>query len=310
MLFLEELDLSSFPTTNVISLNNIFSDCTSLVALNIQNLMMQQLMGNNDVFKNVNNLRYIDIKNMKYNNDEENTENNCINHDWILPLNYNNEKPLIVCQNNKFISNEKIIEVCCDFNVKNDKCYSYSYIKLYFYKDIQYENGFINEYRNSIIFINYNDIMLLSNSELNILANTPLEIHLNYDITSMETFFSAEMDINMANVISIDFSNFRANSLENMANMFYGCISLEYLDLTSVFIFDVKYMDFMLYNCTSLKLLDISNFIFSSTTTTNQMFFGLENLNFINLYYIKEKGQISSSELNILCKRTFIFVKQ
>ena len=303
---LKDLDLSSFSTTNVLSMNSIFSDCTSLIELIIPNFMMQQLMGNNDVFKNVNNLRYIDIKNMKYNNDEEYNENTCINHDCNLPLNYNNEKPLIVCQNNKFISNEKIIEVCCYFDIENDKCDSYNYIKLYFNKDIQYENGFINEYRNGIIFINYNDIMVVSNAELNILANTPLEIHFNDDIISMEKFFSSEVDNNMANVISIDFSNFGANSIENMANMFYGCISLEDLYLTSLVTYSVENMDFMFYNCTSLKFLDISNFILSSTTTTNQMFFGLESLNFINLYYLEDEGQISSSELNTMQKNFYI----
>ena len=301
---LQILDLEYFQTTRVTSMDNIFADCTSLAKLFIPNFMMEQLMTSNNAFKNVNNLKYLDIQNMKYNNNEEYNDNTCVIHDCNLPLNYDNEKALIVCQNNKFITNEKILEICCEFNIFNEKCDSYNYVIMYFNTNILYENGFINEYRDSIAFIIYNDIMFSPNSELNILANTPVEIHFNYDSTSLEKCFSAEVDNNMINLISIDFSSFSTYSI-NMASMFYGCTSLEELSLP-FFTLDVENMDYMFYNCNSLKVLDISNFIFSPSVSTEQMFYGLDNLKFINLFEVVDYGPLSLSEINTLDKDFFI----
>ena len=302
---LKTLDLYYFATTKVSSMNKIFANCTSLTMLIISNFMMEQLMTNTDVFKNVNNLRYIDIQNMKYNNGEEYNDNTCVNHNCNLPLNYDNEKALIVCQNNKFINNEKIVEICCDFDIVYEKCYSDNYLIIYFNTNILYQNGFINAYRDSISFIIYDNVMFLANSELNILANTPVEIYFNYGSTSLERFFSAEVDNNMVNLISIDFPSFSTYLIENMSNMFYGCTSLESLFLP--FSTErVENMDYMFYNCNSLKFLDISYFIFSPTVSMNQMFYGLDNLKFINLYDMQDYEQLSSSELNTMEIEFFI----
>ena len=42
---------------------------------------------------------------------------------------------LIVCQDKTILNNEKIIQLCCDFNIKIGICQSNNYIKLYYKSD-------------------------------------------------------------------------------------------------------------------------------------------------------------------------------
>ena len=88
--------------------------------------------------------------------------------------------------------------------------------------------------------------------------------------------------------------------------MFSGCISLESLNLSNFDTSAVKSMDYMFYNCSSLSILDISNFNLLQSTI-NQIFFGLINLSYINIYNIKDNNKIITSTLNTDTKREKIF---
>jgi surface protein len=57
-------------------------------------------------------------------------------------------------------------------------------------------------------------------------------------------------------------------------------------------------MNYLFYNCASLEVLDISNFNMAQTTNAQDMFFGVNNLIFINLYNTQDNGKITSSSLN------------
>ena len=91
-----------------------------------------------------------------------------------------------------------------------------------------------------------------------------------------------------------------------MTSMFSGCISLESLNLSNFDTSAVKSMDYMFYNCSSLSILDISNFNLLQSTI-NQIFFGLINLSYINIYNIKDNNKIITSTLNTDTKREKIF---
>ena len=285
---LKIIDLSNFETTTVTSMNGIFADCTSLIELEIPNFYMQQLMENTDVFKNVNKLRYINIQNMKYNEGEEYNDDTCVNHDCNLPLNYN-DKPIIVCQSNKFITNSNILDICCFYNPDLDICQTYSFIVLHFNQNTHYENGFKNEFRESIAFVNYNNSTLTTTSELNILAGTQLEIYF-YDIpTSVEKIFSQEVDNNMANVISIDLA-FETYMVENMDSMFYGCSSLESISFQNFDALSARTVANLFYGCSKLKTFIAPEVIFTFVVVenTNSMFYGCSSLESDVILYFED----------------------
>ena len=285
---LKIIDLSNFETTTVTSMNGIFADCTSLIDLEIPYFYMQQLMENTDVFKNVNKLRYINIENMKYNEGEEYNDDTCVNHDCNLPLNYN-DKPIIVCQSNKFITNSNILDICCFYNPDLDICQTYSFIVLQFNQNTHYENGFKNEFRESIEFVNYNNSTLTTTSELNILAGTQLEIYF-YDIpTSVEKIFSQEVDNNMANVISIDLA-FETYMVENMDSMFYGCSSLESISFQYFDALSARTVANLFYGCSKLKTFIAPEVIFTFVVVenTNSMFYGCSSLESDVILYFED----------------------
>ena len=97
---------------------------------------------------------------------------------------------------------------------------------------------------------------------------------------------------------SIDLSNFVTKNTENMNSMFSQCTALESLNLSNFDTTVVQSMDYMFYNCSSLSILDISNFNFLQSSI-EQIFFGLINLSYINLYNVKDnKKKIVACTLN------------
>ena len=105
---------------------------------------------------------------------------------------------------------------------------------------------------------------------------------------------------------SIDLSNFETTNAENMNSMFSQCTALESLNLSNFDTSAVKSMDYMFYNCSSLRILDIANFNLLQSTI-NQIFFGLTNLSYINIYNIKDNNKIVSSTLNTDTNKEKIF---
>ena len=328
---LKYIDFSNIEYPSSTSYNYLFFDCSSLIALEIPKLFMKYLLRSEEpVFSNNNKLRYINLENIKYDDSEDYDEGTCGNNQCDLPLNYN-DKPLIVCQTNKFITNTNIYEICCKFNVETEMCESDNYIVLYFNHDCTYENGFKKGFRNDINFINYNNETIIDTVALNILAGTKLEIHFKSTITNMENFFSREEDDNMIYVISIDLSHFKSSSVVNMANIFKGCQSLSSIDLSNIdtsnvenmnymfaqctslkeinlsnaYTTAVTTMDYMFYNCSSLSVLDISNFNLMQVTSAAQMFSLIKNLDYINLYNTQDNGILSSSEINTDSEKEF-----
>ena len=96
---------------------------------------------------------------------------------------------------------------------------------------------------------------------------------------------------------SIDLSNFVTTTTENMNSMFAHCTALESLNLSNFDTTAVQSMDYMFYNCSSLSILDISNFNLLQSTI-DQMFFGLINLSYINIYNVKDNNKIVGCTLN------------
>ena len=56
------------------------------------------------------------------------------------------------------------------------------------------------------------------------------------------------------------FSNFNTNSVTNMSRMFFGCSSLNNIDLSNFNTDNVSNMCCMFAGCSSVKNIDLSNF--------------------------------------------------
>jgi hypothetical protein len=106
-------------------------------------------------------------------------------------------------------------QLCWDYNIIIGICQSKNYIKLYYKSDTTYPIDFYNSYRNNISFINYNNITMADNNELIIQADSKVEIHFNSHIDNLQKIFSQEIDNNMENLQSIDFTHFDSSMVTN-----------------------------------------------------------------------------------------------
>ena len=102
------IKLSKFNTSNVINMSGLFNNLISLKFLDISNFNMDRVIKCDNMFNNLTNLKYINIYNFK------NEKNKIIYHA------FKNNDNLIICQNEKIISNPNATYKCC--NIENDNC--------------------------------------------------------------------------------------------------------------------------------------------------------------------------------------------
>ena len=226
---IEILDLSSFDTTSVKDMSKMFSGCEDLKLLDISTFNLEKIENTEDIFYNTNNLKYLNLYNVKK------------PYESLTERQLEAWQDLTVCQKEKIITKEGIIEGCCYYNIAESKCESNNYIIIYFEREAIYENGFIkdgegNIFREGIEFIingNHNN-KLKGTDKLTIKKGKKIEIYFSSDITSLENYFSTEKDENTKKVYSIDLSHLKTSSVINMNSMFYGCNSLKSIDFSNI----------------------------------------------------------------------------
>ena len=79
----------------------------------------------------------------------------------------------------------------------------------------------------------------------------------------------------------LDLSTFNTSNVQNMTAMFYNCPSLSSLDISSFDTSNATEMNGLFYNCRSLTSLDLRSFDISKAEKMRAMFAGCENLNTI-----------------------------
>ena len=315
------IDLSHFNSSLVTNTKNMFNKCSSLEYLDMSNFDFSNINGSDGISNMISGseaINYINLNNVK---------NYDIYKNEILDnSNLNTKDNLTVCQSELIIDNKNATYVC-----PFPKYNSTNYIIIYYGDNVTYENGFIfnnnesNNYRNDVDFIIYEKNTYFNSIYLEIKPNSKVEINLKPSTKSLAHFFDSNYDLNMKNVISIDFTHFNAslitdmnslfkdcNSLEtiivsnlntslvtNMSEMFYGCSNLIEVDLSTFDISSVIDMHNMFNGCTNLELIDLYNITMDKIITAHDMFKNLENLKYIDLIDANNTfNNITETQLN------------
>ena len=270
---LKYLDLSKLTTSLVTNMNYMFSGCTSLQYLDISHFITNQVSKSVSIFKNVTNLKYINLYRVEDING------------LISESELNNLDNLKVCQTNNILKNQNIFNICCAYNIETDKCEYTNYIIVYYGKDVEYNEGFKNDYRNSIDYIINGKLnSKISDSEpLKIEKNIKIEIHFKTPLQSLESFFDVEKDNNCKDIILIDLSYLDSSKITNLNSAFYGCNSLKYIYFSYFNTSLVTDMEYMFGDCSSIKFLDLSQFDTSLVTNMKNMFIGCTSLESLDL---------------------------
>ena len=92
---------------------------------------------------------------------------------------------------------------------------------------------------------------------------------------------------NCYNLKNINLSKFDTAKVTEMQAMFQRCTELTNLDLTSFNTSNLVDMGYMFYGCTKLTNIDLSTFVFSSVTTSSDVF---GNVPINSLIYVKDNA--------------------
>ena len=266
------IDLSYFNTSSLTEIDSMFSGCSSLKVLDISNFNLNNITSNKSLFKNVEALRYINLYHVEDNK-------TIIQNSEITTI-----ENLIVCEKEEMNTIVTENKRCCYFNIPMDKCEPDNYIIIYYGKESEYKNGFINKYRNDVSFIINGDYLnvLETNKEFKVNMGCKIELYFNSLMTSLESFFDYNYDKNIGNIKSIDFSHFKSSLITDMSKTFSGCNSLESIDFYNFNSESLKNMNSMFFLCDFLKSIDLSFFDVSKVTDMSYMLYGCSSLMSIN----------------------------
>ena len=275
---LVSLDLSYFYTSYLTNVNYMFANCKNLKVLDISHFNLDNVTDSENmkgIFSHVHRLRYINLYHVE-------DKNKIIQNSAISTLN-----DLIICQKEEIVQTKTNNRRCCYFNITENLCKSDNYIILYYGKESNYKNGFINKYRNITSFIinEYYNNTLDTNEEFVVKEGCKIELYFNSILTSLESFFDYNYDINIGNIKSIDLSHFNSLLITNMNKAFSGCTSLESINFDNFIFSSVTKANNMFFGCDSLKSIDLPLLDVSKVTDMSYMFYSCDSLKSINTTY-------------------------
>jgi len=120
------------------------------------------------------------------------------------------------------------------------------------------------------------------------------------DIDTSKVENMSNLFFNNKNITMIDISKWNVSNVEDMNNMFSGCISLKNIgDLSSWDVSNVTNMNSMFFDCKKLKHIDLSGWNTINVGNMRYMFFGCKNL--------KSTGDLSGWNVHKLRHAQYMF---
>jgi len=190
----------------------------------------------------------------------------------------------------------KINFIKCIYNI-NDIQKDINLINNKIYKDA-YGNYEMNEEIENKMKININGKIspIIFKIKFNKIGNHTIYFISNEPIKNLSYLFYECLSLE-----EINLSSFNTNNVTNMSNMFNGCSSLKEINLSSFNTNNVTDMSKMFNRCSSLKELNLSSFNTNNVTNMSDMFWGSSSLEEINLSSFNTNNVINMSGIFCRC---------
>ena len=238
-----KLDLSYLNTYNFNSMNNMFSDCSSLTSLDVSNLNTSNVTDMWYMFQNCNGLTYLDVSKW---------DTSKVTDMYGLFYSCNKLTSLDVSKwDTSNVTNMK--------NMFRD-CISLTYLDV---------SNFNTSKVTNMEYVFYDCSAL-----------TSLDVS-KWDTSKVTTMYGLFYSCNK--LTSLDVSKWDTSKVNYMYGLFYSCNKLTSLDVSKWDTSKVTNMNFMFTNCNKLTSLDVSNFNTSNVTSMYFMFFGCSSLTKLDL---------------------------
>ena len=278
---LTSFDLSSFDTSNVISMNNMFGSCTNLISLDLSGFNTSNVTSMNGMFYNCSSLTSLDLSSFNTSNVTSmgSMFGNCRKLASLDLLNFNTSNVNYMGYMFEYCSDLTSLDLS-SFDTSNvtDMIYMFHGCSSLISLDLSSFNT--SKVTNM-------DYMFYSCSAL-----TSLDLS-NFDTSNVTDMVSMFRDCQ--SLTSLNLSSFNTSNVISMGNMFNSCINLISLNLLSFDTSNVTSMSRMFYYCQSLISLDLSSFNTSNVTSMNYMFDNCSDLMSIRISNLWTTNRVNDS---------------
>jgi len=226
------------------NINNLFSECSSLISIDLSNFNTQNLKNMGSIFYGCSSLKDINLSNFNTKNviDMNSLFYGCSSLIKIDLSNFSTQN--VTDMNSMFYGCSSLKEIdLTKFNTQNVKNMGKMFYKCSSLKDID-----------------------LSNFK-------------THNVTDMGYMFYGCSSLKI-----IKLTNFKTNNVTDMSSMFYECSSLDDIDLSSFNTKNITDMNSMFSRRSSLISVDLSNFYIQNVKNMCKMFSGCSSLVSINIY--------------------------
>ena len=291
-----ELDISNFEIIQVTNMNSMFKGCTKLKELNLPHQKTPSLTDMGAMFQSCSSFTSLDLNSFDtssvlFMND---LFHDCTSLTTISISNFSTENVIkmeSMFENCKGLSSIDLRHFYTpslrQFHYMFSGCISVQSIDISNFDTFQVTNF-------ACLFYNCNSLTSI-NSLSNLTTNMVNNIsHLFYNCSSLTSIdlskFKTEKVTDMNSLFkgcslltSINLGNFTNTHVENMAEMFSGCNKLGIIEKTNFGTKKVKYMQGMFKDCITFKSLDLSFFETSNVVNMYSFFYGCYSLNEVNI---------------------------
>ena len=264
------IDFSNFDSSQVDNMSYLFYGCVNLRYINFANINTKKVTNTEKMFYCCYNLTHLDLSDFDV--------RNVTYMDFMF---YNTKRLEHIIFSDKFdtssvINMDYMFSGCFslkDLNLSSFNTDNVTNMTHMFYKCQNLEKLEISHFKTD----NVTNMDLMFNC-CKKLEKLDLSKFVTKNVTNMGWMFAG-----CSNLKELNLSNFNTENVRDMEQMFSSCKKLKKLDLSSFNTKNVLYMDFMFDLCRSLEEIIISS-SFNTEKVTNMrgMFYGCENLKFID----------------------------
>ena len=238
-----EVDLSSFDTSKVTDMSDMFNSMSNLTSLNLSNFDTSQVTDMSYMFYNVYNLTTINLSNF--------------NTSQVKSMDY------------MFYGMSDLTSLnLSNFDTSQVTDMSYMFVDVFNLTTLD-----LSSFDTSKVM----DMEHMFHGMSNLIS-----LNLSSFNTSKVKYMN-HMFYGVRNLTTLNLSNFNTSQVTDMQCMFNGMINLTTLNLSSFNTSKVTNMNHMFYFMSNLTMLDLSNFDTSKVTNMNHMFSYMFNLTSLNL---------------------------
>ena len=286
---LVKIDLGEFNTKKVESFASMFEGCENLISLNFEKIITEKCKSFRNMFLKCKLLKSINLTlfDTRLAEDMSGMFDICGSLERLDLSSFNT--PNLTNMRSMFKDCHSLKEILWNKNFNTSKVTNMLYL-FYNCESLEYI---------TLSFFNTQQVMLFGGMFTNCKKLT------NLDLSSFDTSNGTNMSFmfyGCSGLSSLNLINFKVNNVVTMNSMFAGCSILKTLDLwNNTETSSLKDMSYLFFGCNSLNYINLKSFHTTSVTKMDKAFYNCESLVFLDLNNFSSQSLVAADYLFAKC---------